>query len=295
MSCSSRSPRSRASRCWRDDARDRCRGRPAPTSRVKAKSASQSPLSSVVVEDAADAARLVAVLQAEILVAPCLQPGVVGHAPGARRRLPAWRRGRRGCPGRSCVRRRSSTGVRSAPPPNQAFGRHHEARVHVHGGHERVPGMGDERNARGPEARDPPTRRGSGRGIPARTRRARSRCGRPPSRTRGRACMLISPPPPGAPLWSVRAPGLALESARRRRPAGRTGRSPRPPASRRRRRSGPAGCGTRRSLGLAARRARRAQAEACAGVVSVMQALSRSLAGGGLIMAMSRFAARPRP
>ena len=71
----------------------------------------------VVVEDAADAARLVPVRQEEVLVAPGLVLGV--PAPGrARRRRPSGgvegeRRGRPGCAASS------STGVRSPPPPNQ--------------------------------------------------------------------------------------------------------------------------------------------------------------------------------
>ena len=55
--------------------------------------------------------------------------------------------------GSSWVRRRSSTGVRSAPPPNQARDGHDEARVHVHRRHVRIVQMGDQRDSRGPEAR----------------------------------------------------------------------------------------------------------------------------------------------
>ena len=60
-----------------------------------------------------------AVLEIEIVVAPLLVLGV-GRRRGRRRR-PAWRRETRACRGRPDVRRRSSTGVRSAPPPNHAL------------------------------------------------------------------------------------------------------------------------------------------------------------------------------
>ena len=68
--------------------------------------------------------------------------------------------------GSSCVRRRSSTGVRSAPPPNQALvvttKRVFMCTVGTCGFH----GWAISEMPDGPEARDPPRRRGSGRGIP---------------------------------------------------------------------------------------------------------------------------------
>ena len=70
-----------------------------------------------------------------------------------RRRPPSSRRGRRCVSGSSWVRRRSSTGVRSAPPPNQALRGDDEARVHVHRRHVRIPQVRDQRDAGGPEAR----------------------------------------------------------------------------------------------------------------------------------------------
>ena len=91
-----------------------------PTSCVKAKVASQSGVQ-IVVEDAADAAHLVAVLEEEILVAPFLVFVVGRDAWRARRRPLSSRRGRRACRDRPACGARSSTGVRSAPPPNQAF------------------------------------------------------------------------------------------------------------------------------------------------------------------------------
>ena len=82
--------------------------------------ASQPPCSGrvqPVEEDAADAARLVAVLQEKVLVAPGLE---IWRS--RRRRCAsqarAWRRGSAIVSASSWVRRRSSTGVRSAPPPN---------------------------------------------------------------------------------------------------------------------------------------------------------------------------------
>ncbi len=65
-----------------------------------------------VVEDAADAARLVAVLEEEVLVAPLLVAVVVGA--DGRRRPPSWRRGSRPCPGRpgSAAHREPASGRR---------------------------------------------------------------------------------------------------------------------------------------------------------------------------------------
>ena len=113
------------------------------------------------------------------------------------------------------MRRRSSTGVRSAPPPNQALRGDDEARVHVHGRHVRVPGMGDQRNARGPEARV----LGGARDLLAEFRRelaeARSRRGRRPSRRRGPCSIAMAPPPPGCAGMVGAGPRLAHETARR--------------------------------------------------------------------------------
>ena len=81
------------------------------------------------------------------------------------------------------VEHRREVGAAAEPP----LAGHHDARVHVHGRHVRVHGMGDERDAGGPEARVLRRRRGSACGTRVRTRRTRSRCGRRPSRTRGRA------------------------------------------------------------------------------------------------------------
>ena len=105
-----------------------------------------------VVEDAADAAHLVPVLEEEVLVAPFLVAVVVGDrvavAGGA-----ASRRGSRCVSGSSCVRRRSSTGVRSAPPPNHC---RLVTTIRVFmwtAGTLRVLRMDDQRDAARPEAR----------------------------------------------------------------------------------------------------------------------------------------------
>ena len=88
------------------------------------------------------------------------------------------------------------------------FGRHDHARVHVHGRHVRVLRMRDQRDAGRPEARDRPRRRESARGTPARTRRCTvETC--TPTFSKTRPCMIdMTPPPPGAPVWSVRCQGV---------------------------------------------------------------------------------------
>ena len=104
----------------------------------------------VVVEDAADAARLLAVRQIKILVAPRLEARVVDD--GVRRagllhggmevaRVGIFLRAPRPENGRQ-------VGAAAEPP----FRRHDETRVHVHGRHVRILQVGNERNARGPEA-----------------------------------------------------------------------------------------------------------------------------------------------
>ena len=122
---------------------------------------------------------------------------------------------RRPCPDRPGVRRRSSTGVRSAPPPNQALRGHDEARVHVHRRHMRIVQMRDQRDARGPEARVLDRRRGCPCGTRARTRRARSRqCTPTFSNTRPRIIDHHAAAARRAGVIGAR-PGLALEPARR--------------------------------------------------------------------------------
>ena len=89
----------------------------------------------------------------------------------------------------------------------------------------------DARSARcrKPRSADRRRRRGSARGIPARTRRARSRQWTPTfSNTRPRI-IAITPPPPGAPVWSVRCQGVRTKRPGRavgQRRARRAGRFP---------------------------------------------------------------------
>ena len=105
----------------------------------------------IVVEDAADAAHLLAVGQVEIFVAPVLEALIVGgllsFASSAHRRVEVFR-----------------VFILLRPPPHQhrgevaaaaepAFAGDHHARVHMRGRRVRVLGMGDEGDARGPEAR----------------------------------------------------------------------------------------------------------------------------------------------
>ena len=106
----------------------------------------------VVVEDAADAARLLAVGEEEILVAPVLV-ALDSRRPGAASQAACMAAWKSSVSGSSWVRRASSTGVRSPPPPNHQLAGDDHARVHVHGRHMRVPGVADQRNARGSRMR----------------------------------------------------------------------------------------------------------------------------------------------
>ena len=147
-----------------------------------------------------------------------------------RTRLSAWH-SRRACAGAaSCMaferRHRmsavilggvaaSSTGVRSAPPPNQARGRDHMARVHVDGRHVGVPRMRNQRNAGGPEARIL---------LGARHLLAELGANSPytvemwtPTFSNTRPRVIAITPPPGAPVWSARLQGVRTSWARRHR------------------------------------------------------------------------------
>ena len=122
---------------------------------MKAKAASQPPdrvvRRQVVVEDAADAAHLLAVRQVEILLAPGLVARVVGdRVPRAGRLHGRVERQRIGVLLRAPGGEHRRQVAAAAEPP---FGRHHEARVHVRGRHVRVVRMRDERDAGRPEAR----------------------------------------------------------------------------------------------------------------------------------------------
>ena len=108
-----------------------------------------------------------------------------------------------------------------------------------------IPRMGDQRNAGRPRSAGPDRSPGSGRGIRARTRRAPSRRGRRPSRTRGPRIIDMTPPPPGWPPWSWRSQGLRSNRPGAVRLRVGTGPRPRPRWPRRRRRSGRAGSRTR--------------------------------------------------
>ena len=118
---------------------------------MKAKASSQSALQ-IVVEDAADAAHLVAVLEEEIFVAPFLV-FVVGRDRG----VGVAGRLHRGVEGAAvgivlraaAVEHRREVGAAAEP----GLGGDDEARVHVHGRHVRIVRMRDQRNARRPEAR----------------------------------------------------------------------------------------------------------------------------------------------
>ena len=106
----------------------------------------------MVVEDAADPARLLAVRQIEVFVAPGLVlvvvgDGVVSAAGRLHRRMKGDRVGI--VLGAAAVQHRRQ--VRAAAEPR--FRRHDEARVHVHGRHMRIAHVGDDRNAGRPEAR----------------------------------------------------------------------------------------------------------------------------------------------
>ena len=104
----------------------------------------------LVVEDAADAARFLAVRQAKIFVAPFLifviGRDAHGVAGGLHRRMKARVGIVLGAP---AVEHRRQIGAAAEP----GFGGHDHAGVHVHRRHMRIARMGDQRDARGPEAR----------------------------------------------------------------------------------------------------------------------------------------------
>ena len=106
----------------------------------------------VIKENAASAARLVAVLQVKILLAPGFVARIVGH-PGVRLARPLHGGVEADCVrvvlGAAAVEHRRQ--VRPAAKPGARGD--DKAGVHVHGGHMGVPWMRDQRNARGPEAR----------------------------------------------------------------------------------------------------------------------------------------------
>ncbi len=186
-----------------------------PTSCVKAKAFVPVGFD-VVIEDAADAAHLLAVLEIEILVAPRLV-FVVGRdlgmgVTGALHR--GVKRDRVGIVlGAAGIEHRREVSAAAEP----GLGGHHEARVHVHGRHVRVVQVGDQRDARRPEPR---IGVGAGNvlaGIRGRTRRARSSNARRPSRTPGRASSTSRRRRRGRRRGSVRCQGV-----RSKRPAGRS-------------------------------------------------------------------------
>ena len=140
----------------------------------------------IVVEDAADAAHLVPVLEREVVVAPGLEL-VVGRDRGMRV-AGGFHRGMEGLRvgialRAATVEHRGEVGAAAEP----CFCRNDKARVHVHRRHMRIVQVRDQRDARGPEARVVGGARESPCGIPARIRRARSSNAPRPSRTRGRA------------------------------------------------------------------------------------------------------------
>ncbi len=105
----------------------------------------------IVVEDAAHAAHLLAVLQKEIVVAPAFEflVGRHGCVRGARLLHRRMKRDRVGIVLRApSVQQRSEIGAAAEP----GLARHHEARVHVHGRHVRIVQVCDERDAGSPEA-----------------------------------------------------------------------------------------------------------------------------------------------
>ena len=166
----------------------------------------------IVVEDAADAARLVAVVEEEILVAPGLVAGR-SRRRGGRRRRPSSRRGRRWCPDRpACGAGRAPASGRRRRRTTPAG--HDHAGVHVDGRHVRVPG-GLSARCRRPRSAGPPRRR-------------ESPCGTPPKMAvDGRdvdADLLEDPavehrmtPPPPSRRGSLRSQGV-----RTKRPGGRS-------------------------------------------------------------------------
>ena len=196
----------------------------------------------IVVEDAADAAHLAAMLEEEVLVAPRLVALVVG---GRVALAGAAHRGMEGEGVRIVLRpppveHRGEIGAAAEP----GLRRHDEARVHVHGRNVRVPRMRDHRDAGRPEARV----LGRARDLAAELRREFAVHGRDvdadllehaaahqrhDAAAAGRAAVV------GA------RPGLAREAAGARRVRDRTAPRPRPRAARARRRCGRAAPRTR--------------------------------------------------
>ncbi len=199
----------------------------SPTSRVKAKSASQPELSAIaaavqiVVEDAADAARLVAMFQEEIFVAPRLQLAHSRRPRRGARRRPSSPHGRRayphppacaGAPAPASDRRRRRTTPSTSRRSACSCGRSGRS------------GSRDGRSPTGPRPRsaDLHRRRESAWRIRARTNRTRSRRARPSFRTRAPATS-----PSGRRRRARRcdrsAPRVSARTARARAPRRRTG------------------------------------------------------------------------
>ena len=122
------------------------------------------------------------------------------------------------------VEHRREVGAAAEP----GFRRHDEAGVHVHRRHVRDSADARSAKCREPKSADRPRRRGSHCGIPARTRRTRSRRARRPFRTRARASSPSRRRRQGRrlpaqhsttlpPVWSVRCHAVRLN-----RPAGRS-------------------------------------------------------------------------
>src|SRR3569623_925720 len=127
----------------------------------------------IIVEDAADAAHLVAVLEEEVLIAPRLvfvvgRERTVRVARGLHRRVKRDRIRIRLRP--TAVEHRREIGAAAEP----GLRRDDEARVHVHGGHVRIMQMCDQRDARGPET----WILGRARDLPAELRRELAEYGR---------------------------------------------------------------------------------------------------------------------
>ncbi len=99
----------------------------------------------IVKEDPANPAHFLAVRQVEIFITPFLVARIVGACVSLARRFHG---GMESCRvriflGAASVEHRGQIGAAAKPP----FGGHHHAGIHMNGGHIRVPGVGDQRNA----------------------------------------------------------------------------------------------------------------------------------------------------
>ncbi len=212
-----------------------------------------------VEEDAADAARLVAVRQEEILVAPGLELRVVGDG---RVLLAGELHGlvegeRIGIVLRAApVEHRRQVGAAAEPPARG----HHHARVHVHGRHVGIVRVRDQRNAARPEAR---VLLGA-RHLLAELGRELAVDGRDVDADLLEDAAVHHRHGAAAALALVALPRRALEAAGR--PPRRLRAATRSPASRRRRRCGRAGSRTRYAPSPSCPRCRPAALPAVRGV-----------------------------